>query len=107
MQRSKCAFACLALWIAGNCFGQSTPAPSDQTTPAPAPAATPAPAPVWSLGGIDFSGFVDGYYNLNFNHPASKTNNLYNFDVKANQFSLSYAKLEMQHAADPVGFRLD
>jgi hypothetical protein len=55
--------------------------------------------PVWSAGPIDFSGLVDGYYSLNFNHPASKTNNLRNFDVKANQFSLNMAKVVMEHAA--------
>ena len=80
-------------------------------TPAPAPAATPAPAPSpWSVGGIDFSGLVDGYYSLNFNHPASKTNQLYNFDVQANQFSLNMAKLSLAHATgdkDPVGFQVD
>jgi hypothetical protein len=63
--------------------------------------------PVWSAGGIDFSGLVDGYYSLNFNHPASRTNQIRSFDVMANQFSLNMAKLVMEHSADPVGFRLD
>lgn len=67
----------------------------------------PAPPPAWSAGPIDFSGLIDGYYSLNFNHPASRTNTLRNFDVRANQFSLNMAKLELQHAPDPVGFRLD
>ena len=64
-------------------------------------------APAWSAGEISFSGLVDGYYSLNFNHPASQTNQLRNFDVKANQFSLNMAKLTMEHAAEPVGFRVD
>lgn len=64
-------------------------------------------APAWSVGEISFSGLVDGYYSLNFNHPASQTNQLRNFDVKANQFSLNMAKLTMEHAAEPVGFRVD
>jgi len=84
-----------------------------QTTPAPAP--TPAPAaaaptpPVWSVGGIDFSGLVDGYYSFNANHPAisSNGNQLRNFDYDANAFSLNMAKLSMSHDADPVGFRVD
>jgi len=59
------------------------------------------------VGPIDFSGLVDGYYVFNFNHPASGNNGLYNFDVKANQFSLSMAKLTMSHAVDPVGFTVD
>ena len=56
---------------------------------------------------IDFSGLVDGYYDFNFNHPASGNNGLYNFDTKANQFSLNMAKLSMSHAADPIGFQVD
>lgn len=59
------------------------------------------------MGGVDFSGLVDGYYSLNFNHPASGTNNLRNFDIRANQFSLNMAKLVVSHDADPIGFRAD
>ena len=81
---------------------------SAQTDPAQsAPAPDPAPAPAFAAGPITFSGLVDGYYSLNFNHPASKNNVLRNFDVKANQFSLNFAKLSMEHAADPVGFKLE
>jgi hypothetical protein len=72
-----------------------------------APAATPEAAPAWSIGPIDFSGLVDGYYDFDANHPASMTNQLYNFDTKANQFSLNMAKLSMSHTADPVGFQVD
>jgi hypothetical protein len=81
-------------------------APAAQTPPA-APAA-PAP-PTWSVGPIDFSGLVDGYYDVNFNHPnpAANGNQLYNFDVNANQFSLNMLKLSMSHAADPIGFQVD
>jgi hypothetical protein len=61
----------------------------------------------WSVGPINFSGLIDGYYSLNFNHPASRTNQLRNFDVKANQFSLNMAKLTMEHAPEPLGFRVD
>src|SRR5271157_4429982 len=80
-------------------------APSAQNA---APAATPeASPPTWSIGPIDFSGLVDGYFDFNANHPASMTNQLYNFDTKANQFSLNMAKLSMSHTADPVGFQVD
>ena len=90
------------------------PASSSSTTatpPAPAaaaPAAAPAPS-VWSVGPIDFSGLVDGYYNFNANHPATSTNGnqLRNFDYDANTFSLNMAKLTMSHDPDPVGFRID
>lgn len=78
-------------------------AQTDPAQPAPAPAAAPA----FAAGPITFSGLVDGYYSLNFNHPASKVNTIRNFDVKANQFSLNFAKLTMEHSADPVGFKLE
>ena len=61
----------------------------------------------WSVGPIDFSGLIDGYYSLNVNHPASRTNQVRNFDVRANQFSLNMAKLTMEHTPDPLGFRFD
>ena len=87
---------------------------SSTAAPASAPAATPAPqesapasAPTWSAGPIDFSGLVDFYYLYNANHPASQLNQLYNFDVKANQFSLNMAKLSLSHSPDPVGFQVD
>src|SRR6266700_3790214 len=93
--RCACVSAlCLALSVAV----------STQTPPA-APA--PPPPPVWSVGPIDFSGLIDVYADKNFNNPASMTNGLRNFDVKANQFSLNMAKLSLEHAADPVGFRVD
>jgi hypothetical protein len=100
--RLKCVLIPItAALIAASAFGQA-PAPA----PAPAPAAAPTPPP-WSVGPIDFSGLVDGYYDFNFNHPASGNNGLYNFDTKANQFSLSMAKLTMSHTADPIGFQVD
>jgi hypothetical protein len=92
-------------------------APQDSSTPTPAPqaAAAPAAAPTWSVGPIDFSGTVDGYYNLNFNHPgipgfksnANETNILYNFNIPANTFSLNLVKLGMTHMPDPIGFEFD
>jgi hypothetical protein len=87
------------------------------TTPAPAPAA--AAPPTWSAGPIDFAGEVDGYFTWNFNHPDGvsgdiadtysefNNNTLYNFNSKANQFDLNFAKLAMSHSPDPVGFEVD
>jgi len=66
-----------------------------------------AAPPAWSVGGIEFSGLVDGYYSFNAGHPASRTNLLRNFDVAANQFDLSMAKLVLEHEPGPVGFRVD
>jgi hypothetical protein len=87
-----------------------TPAPA---APAPTPAAAPAaPAPTWSVGPMDISGFIDGYYSYNFNTPSSlssvgQVNQLYNFNDKTDQFNLSAAKLTLNHDPDPVGAHID
>jgi hypothetical protein len=99
MQRTTCVCWGTALLFASLSFAQTT-------TPASDPAPAPAPS-VWSAGPIDFSGLIDGYYSMNFGHPASKNNNFRNFDAKANQFSFNMAKFTMEHTADPVGFKLE
>ena len=79
----------------------ASPKPRQQPqtgTPAPAPAAPPT---TWSIGAIDVSGLLDGYYSFNNNHPASGFNTLRNFEVKSNQFSLNMSKLSLSHAANP------
>jgi hypothetical protein len=85
-----------------------TPAAPAPPAPAEAPKAEEAPpAPVFSAGPIEFSGLVDAYYSLNFNHPASGNNVIRNFDTNANQFSLNMAKITLAHTPDPIGFRVD
>src|ERR1700738_547919 len=126
----------LSCLLALPALAQDTPPPASTEKPAdasatksdtaaqqaPAPAAAPAP-PTWSVGPIDFSGLVDGYYSFNFNHPGDKGpactgaagpvtpalcgNQLYNFNEKPNQFSLNMAKLSMAHSPDPIGFQVD
>jgi hypothetical protein len=68
---------------------------------------TPAGGHDWSLGPVRYSGLVDVYYSFGFNHPASRLNALRNFDVKSNQFSLNMAKFTLEHAPEPLGFRVD
>jgi putative OmpL-like beta-barrel porin-2 len=101
--------------------GQQTAAPADPGTAASgadpqgqAPAANPpaqqAPAaapPTWSAGPIDFSGAVDGYYSYNFQHPADRTNRLYNFNIPAQQFSLDMLEIGLSHSPDPIGGEID
>jgi hypothetical protein len=97
--------------------GAQDPAPA--ATPAaaqapatPAPAAAPA-APTWSVGPMDISGFIDGYYSFNFNRPNTsdglydQVNQLYNFNDKTDQFELSAAKLTLNHDPDPIGAHVD
>jgi hypothetical protein len=82
-------------------------APTDSGASSPQDATAPEESKPWSVGNINFSGLVDGYYSLNFNHPASGVNVLRNFDVRANELSLNMAKLTLSHAPEPVGFQLD
>ncbi|MDX2153895.1 MAG: porin [Bryobacteraceae bacterium] len=79
-----------------------TPTMDAQTTPPPADKNTILP-----FGRVDFSGLLDGYYSLNFNHPKSGVNQLRNFDVDANSFALNMAKLTIEQSAEPLGFRVD
>ena len=80
-----------------------------QTAATPAPA-TPS-APTWHIGPMQISGFIDGYYSYNANHPSNaangQLNQLYNFNDKTDQFNLSAAKLTFNHDPDPVGAHLD
>lgn len=82
-----------------------------QTQDAPAPAPPPAAPPTWSVGSLDFSGFIDGYYSYNANRPSNaangQANDLYNFNDKTDQFNLSAAKFTVNHDPDPIGVRLD
>ncbi len=83
------------------------PAPAATAAVAtPAPAA-PAPTTITSLlGSTTLSGFVDGYYGANFNHPASHTNQLRNFDIGTNQFGLNLIELIVDKAPDAAASRL-
>ena len=69
-------------------------------------------APTWSVGPMDLSGFIDGYYSFNFNRPNTslgndQINQLYNFNDKTDQFDLSAAKLTLNHDPDPIGAHVD
>jgi len=101
------------LVCAASAFAQSSSTSQTTTPPAPPPE---EPKP-WSLGGIDFSGYVDAYGLINTNNPMSGVNGnpaigalnggYRSFDAKANSFSLNFATLTMKHDADPIGFRMD
>jgi hypothetical protein len=94
----------------------AAPAPATEQAPASAPAPAPAPAapaaaPTWSVGPMDISGLIDGYYSYNANRPSSaangQANDLYNFNDKTDQFNLSEARLTLNHDPDPVGAHID
>jgi hypothetical protein len=111
------ALMCLAVVAGAQTTSETAPPsttaadskPATATDSTPAPVAPPA-APVWSVGSLDFSGYVDGYYSYNYNRPGQnvgQTNQLYNFDDATDQFSLEAAKLTINHDPDPVGAHVD
>lgn len=111
----KRTFAFLGITLLScSLFAQNPEPPTAPPSTAPStPPSTPAPAaaPVWSAGGIDFSGFLDGYYSFNANRPSNaangQVNDFYNFNDKTDQFNLSAAKLTLNHDPDPVGVHVD
>ncbi|HVN49672.1 MAG TPA: porin [Bacteroidota bacterium] len=59
---------------------------------------------------VTYSGLVDAYYSVNFASPSSYKNELRNFDVNTNSFTLSQVELVIQRttsASSPIGFRMD
>ena len=97
---------------------QPTPAPGDAPAPPQSQSSTPAPAsapasapPVWSVGSLNFSGLIDGYYSYNANRPSNaangQINDLYNFNDKTDQFNLAMAKLTINHDPAPIGVHAD
>jgi Putative beta-barrel porin-2, OmpL-like. bbp2 len=75
-----------------------------QTDP-PQTANTFLPTALPSAGPIKFSGLVDGYYSLNFNHPDSGVNTLRNFDTRANYPAINMGIIGAEMAPAPVGFK--
>jgi outer membrane murein-binding lipoprotein Lpp len=82
------------------------------TSAAPAaPAATTPPASKPSVATTLFdstaiSGYVDGYYGYDANHPADRQAGLRVFDNYTNQFSLNLAKLVISRTPDASTSRL-
>lgn len=99
--RGNSAIAVLAISLAMPAWAQDG---GDAAHNAPS---TVASSTALRLGGVDFSGFIDGYYAFNNNHPALGLDQLYNFDDKANQWDLNLAKLTISRDPSPVGFRVD
>ncbi len=91
------------LWAPALCWAEEGPGGTGQ----PVNGSLPGEERPWSLGPVAFTGLVDLYFSHNFNHPAGGINALRNFDVRANQFSLNMAKLTVDHAPAPIGFRAD
>jgi hypothetical protein len=83
--------------------GAMAAAPALAQDPAPAPTPTPEP----EKPGVEVSGFVDAYYEYNFNKVDPL---LRSFDVQHNTLSLSLAEVALEKKATTdsrIGFRLD
>src|SRR3981081_2596672 len=78
-------------------------------TPAPAATAIPQDKPAEQstiaslLGPTSLSGFIDAYYQVNFNHPASRNVNFRAFDGNSKTFALNMMELVLVKAQDPMG----
>ncbi|HVC46116.1 MAG TPA: porin [Terracidiphilus sp.] len=99
--------AAMAAAVVAGAQTAATPAPA----PAQTPAAAPAAPPTWSVGPMELSGLIDGYYSYNANRPSNtangQMNDLYNFNDKTDQFNLAEARLTLNHDPDPVGAHVD
>lgn len=95
-------------------------AAGDQQAPAAPAAAAPAAAP--PAPKLDISGFVDMYYEYNFNRPPKFVRNsagqtvpvpggvenvLRNFDFKHNELALNLAELQFKHSFGPIGLQVN
>jgi hypothetical protein len=85
---------------------QENAAPSVQAasyvqTPAPAPATAPAAVNLAGLlGPTTISGFVDGYYGYNYNHPIDNISGWRYFDGPTNAFGLNMVEMIVDKAPD-------
>ena len=123
------ALASSVLLTAGAAHAQQSTPPASQSDQTPAevkPAAAPATAPAEAAASnvisapaaapepaflakspIQISGILDGYANYNANNPASKKNQLRNFDLSSDTVSLNMAKVVISHEPAPLGIRAD
>ena len=54
-----------------------------------------------------FTGVADALYSWNANHPSSGVNQLHNFDINADAWSLASAAIGIEHEGKRFNFRLD
>ncbi len=84
-----------------------TASPYASTSEPQAAAPEAAPGMTHSLfGSTNVTGFVDGYYGYNFNHPHSRTSDFRAFDRPTNQFSLNMVQLIFDKTPDANNSRL-
>ena len=83
-----------------------TPVPQNNLVSTPTTGAAPAaPSLAGLLGPTSLSGFVDLYYNQNFNNPASQTNGLRFFDQSTQMFGLNMVELVVDKTPEATNSR--
>lgn len=91
---------CILMLLASLCASAQTPVPE-------AAPATTQPPEDFSWKRLRFSGYVDSFYDLNYNHPPSRMSQLQAFNFTADKWSLASATASVQSAPTPFGFRVD
>lgn len=76
-----------------------------QTAESSAP--PPAGAETFHWKRVQYGGYVDVFYDLNYNHPDSGLSQLQAFNLTADRWSLASATASLSMEAAPVGFRVD
>src|SRR5882762_6482067 len=86
---------------------EETPAATPAVMPAQDKPADAKPPEKITLAGLlgpnTISGFVDTYYQYNYNHPVSKAVDFRAFDVRSKDISLNMIELILDKAPDPMG----
>lgn len=76
-----------------------------QTSETAAPAAATTDTFRWKS--LSYNGYLDVFYNLNYNHPASGASQMQAFNLTADKWSLASATASLSVDPAPVGFRVD
>ena len=63
--------------------------------------------PPLKLGQVSISGLADFYSTLNFDHPVSRVNLLYNFNIRADSAALNMIEMSLDANTNPLGFHVD
>jgi hypothetical protein len=70
-------------------------------------AASPAAPDTFRWKRLNYSGYLDVFYDLNYNHPVSGASQLQAFNLTADKWSLASATVSVSTDPAPVGFRVD
>jgi hypothetical protein len=113
---SKCIVTTIALLMAAQGGkAQTSPIAAPPALPAkdqaPTAVASPSSSPTaWRIGPLDFSGMIDGYYSLGFNHPCGPTSMDFGISMTkptSNQVELNMASVTVGYSPKPVGAWLE